>query len=155
MTTVDLREGQWLAIAGLIQDEQGGAKGRVPYLGDIPFLGAMFSHSKVERAETELVILVSPELVHPMEAKQVPLLLPGMDVTEPTDKAFFCLQQIEGHPNIHHRSTVWPAYRDRLREQGFNAIHAAKEARTFPGAGHSLYYQQLNYYMCGPQGYSQ
>ena len=123
-TTVDLREGQWLAIAGLIQDQQGGSKGRIPFLGDIPFFGAPFMNESVRREETELVVLVSPELVHPMECKQVPLILPGMDVTEPNDKAFFCLQQIEGHPDVQHRSTVWPAYRDRLREAGFQAVHA-------------------------------
>jgi pilus assembly protein CpaC len=148
MTTVDLREGQWLAIAGLIQDQQGGTKGRIPFLGDIPFLGAPFMNESVRREETELVVLVSPELVHPMEAKQVPLILPGMDVTEPNDKAFFCLQQIEGHPNVHHRSTVWPAYRDRLREAGFQAVHANRGVN-------GLYYQQQRYYMCGPQGFSQ
>ena len=148
MTTVDLREGQWLAIAGLIQDQQGGSKGRIPFLGDIPFLGAPFMNANVRREETELVVLVSPELVHPMEAKQVPLILPGMDVTEPNDKAFFCLQQIEGHPDVHHRSTVWPAYRDRLREAGFQAVHASR-------GGGGLYYQQQRYYMCGPQGFSQ
>jgi hypothetical protein len=71
-------------------------------------------------------------------------------VTEPTDKAFYWLQQIEGHPNVHHRSTVWPTYRQRRREAGFSAIHAARQTK-----GHSLYYDQLNYYMCGPQGFSQ
>jgi pilus assembly protein CpaC len=147
-TTVDLREGQWLAIAGLIQDQQGGSKGRIPFLGDIPFFGAPFMNESVRREETELVVLVSPELVHPMEAKQVPLILPGMDVTEPNDKAFFCLQQIEGHPDVQHRSTVWPAYRDRLREAGFQAVHASH-------GQHGLYYQQQRYYMCGPQGFSE
>jgi pilus assembly protein CpaC len=147
-TTVDLREGQWLAIAGLIEDQQGGSKARIPFLGDIPFFGAPFMHESVRREETELVVLVSPELVHPMDCKQVPLILPGMDVTEPNDKAFFCLQQIEGHPDVQHRSTVWPAYRDRLREAGFQAVHAK---RGQP----SLYYQQQRYYMCGPQGFSE
>jgi len=148
MTTVDLREGQWLAIAGLIEDQQGGTKSRIPFLGDIPFFGLPFMSESVRREETELVVLVSPELVHPMECRQVPLILPGMDVTEPDDKAFFCLQQIEGHPDVQHRSTVWPAYRDRLREAGFQAVHAAHGTR-------GLYYQQQRYYMCGPQGFTE
>jgi len=148
MTTVDLREGQWLAIAGLIQDQQGGSKSRIPFIGDVPVLGLPFMSESVRREETELVVLVSPELVHPMECRQVPLILPGMDVTEPDDKAFFCLQQIEGHPDVQHRSTVWPAYRDRMREAGFQAVHAAHGTR-------GLYYQQQRYYMCGPQGFSE
>jgi len=51
-TTVDLREGQWLAIAGLIQDEQQGSKARVPFVGDIPILDAVFSRKIVQRDET-------------------------------------------------------------------------------------------------------
>ena len=51
-------------------------------------------------------------------------------MTEPNDKAFFCLQQIEGHPDVQHRSTVWPAYRDRLREAGFQAVHAESRRRV-------------------------
>ena len=71
-TTVDLREGQWLAIAGLIQDQQQGYKNRVPYLGDIPFLDFFFSQRHVERDETEVLILVSPDLVHPLEPEEAP-----------------------------------------------------------------------------------
>ena len=135
-----------------MQDQQGGSKVRIPFFGDIPFLGAMFMREEVRREETELVVLVSPELVHPLEAKQVPLMLPGMDVTEPTDKAFYCRQQIEGHPDVHHRSTVWPAYRDRMREANNSAVHQSKQSKHFKS--HSLYYQNQQYYMCGPQGFS-
>ncbi|MCC9602737.1 pilus assembly protein N-terminal domain-containing protein [Stieleria sp. JC731] len=107
-TTVDLREGQWLAIAGLIQEEQGGQKTRVPYLGDLPMLGQLFSSRQTSRFETELVVLVSPELVHPLETDEVPLFLPGMHVTDPTDADFFARQMIEGYEGFDHRSTVWP-----------------------------------------------
>ena len=49
LTTVDLREGQWLAIAGLLQDQQSGSKIRVPLIGDIPVVSALFSNRKVSR----------------------------------------------------------------------------------------------------------
>lgn len=106
-TTVDLREGQWLAVAGLIQDEQGGQKTRLPYVGDLPFIGGLFSHRDTSRFETELIVLVSPELIHPMEREQVPLLLPGMEVTDPTDDDFFLRRQTEGYRGFDHRSTLW------------------------------------------------
>ncbi|TWU06066.1 type II and III secretion system protein family protein [Stieleria varia] len=107
-TTVDLREGQWLAIAGLIQEEQGGQRSKIPILGDIPLAGQLFSKRTTSRFETELVVLVSPQLVHPLEAEQVPLFLPGMEVTDPTNTDFFVRHLIEGYDGFHHRSTVWP-----------------------------------------------
>ncbi|MDF1746935.1 MAG: pilus assembly protein N-terminal domain-containing protein, partial [Gimesia sp.] len=76
-TTVDLREGQVLAIAGLLQEQQRGDLNRVPFIGDIPLVGTLFSNKAVSRDETELIILISPELVHPMEPEDAPTVLPG------------------------------------------------------------------------------
>lgn len=114
-TTVDLREGQVLAIAGLIQDQQSGSKRALPYLGEIPGLNLFTASRGVSRDEVELVILVSPELVHPMEPDQAPTLLPGMEVTEPNDLDLFLYGDIEGRNECHHRSTVWPLYKSRLK----------------------------------------
>jgi pilus assembly protein CpaC len=88
-TTVDLRVGQWLAIAGLLQTSQNGTKTRVPFVGDIPVVGALFGSATSQNDETELIVLVSPELVHPLDAQETPLLLPGMEIAEPSDAAFF------------------------------------------------------------------
>ncbi len=149
-TTVDLREGQWLAVAGLIQDEQRGNRGRIPYLGDIPIIGMAFGVQSTQRDETELVVLVSPELVHPMERDQVPPLLPGMSVTDPTDNAFFLWQMIEGHPDVHHRSTMAPQVRmETLRENS-----QILKARFQGSKGYPVYQQSQGYYMSGPQGFS-
>ncbi|MCA9246124.1 MAG: pilus assembly protein N-terminal domain-containing protein [Planctomycetales bacterium] len=124
-TTVDLREGQWLAIAGLLQDQQAGNKARVPFVGDIPILETVFSRRETKREETELIVLVSPELVHPMECEETPLILPGMEVTEPDDHNFFLMGRYEGDPDCHHRSTVWPIYREAMQY----GRHDAKEVR--------------------------
>jgi len=145
-TTVDLREGQWLAIAGLIQDKQDSSKVRVPFLGDIPVIDLFFSRRSVARDETELVILVSPELVHPLEPEQVPMVLPGMEVTEPTDCQFFVLGRYEGRPDVHHRSTVWPPYQWDSWDAQMHAIWASKR---------SVGYQRSSeYYMNGPCGFT-
>ena len=142
-TTVDMREGQWLAIAGLVQDEQQGKKTRVPFLGDIPVLGTVFANENVERDETELLILVSPQLVHPMEPEQAPPFLPGMDTTDPSQCDFYLLGNIEGDPNCQHRSTVWPNYR--------NALHKARhEAKT-----DAQYRKNEGYYINTAHGYSE
>lgn len=150
-TQVDLREGQWLAIAGLIQDQQAGTSSRLPLLGEIPILGALFSNQTLRREETELIVLVSPELVHPMEPYQVPLILPGMDVTEPTDKELFLHQRIEGDVYCEHRSTVWPEQRFGLRRANHEATVAARRA-----AKRQTNYQKCqNHYLFGHNGFSQ
>lgn len=115
-TTVDLREGQVLAIAGLLQDQQSGATSRIPFIGDIPILSKVFANKTISRDEKELIILVTPELVHPLEAEEAPALLPGMEMTEPDDWAFFVLGHIEGDPCCDHRSTVWPMYKYRYNK---------------------------------------
>jgi pilus assembly protein CpaC len=141
-TTVDLRTGQWLAIAGLLQDQQAGSKSRVPLLGDVPVLDSFFSKREVRREETELIVLVSPELVHPLEMEEAPRILPGMEVTEPGNAAFFLSGSIEGRPNCHHRSTVWPnVQREALRWH-------------LGGKHHVNYLQSESYYIQGDHGFS-
>lgn len=148
-TTVDLREGQWLAIAGLIQDEQGASRKRIPFIGDIPVVGAAFGDQTKRRDETELIVLVSPELIHPLEQNQAPALLPGMSVTEPSDEAFYLLQHIEGHPAFHYRSTVWPSYRQHVQSDKWIRKHLVE--KVSPG-----YCEPNNqYYISGPHGFSE
>jgi len=149
-TTVDLREGQWLAIAGLIQDEQQGSRTRLPGIGDIPIVGAAFSQNSTNRTETELVVLVSPELVHPMEEEQLPLFLPGTEVTDPTNKEFFWHQQIEGRSDYHYRSTVWPHMRHEILHENKEILRAQRHARK----ANRHYHECEEYYISGPQGFS-
>jgi pilus assembly protein CpaC len=106
-TTVEMREGQTLAIAGLLEDSY-----KATNVGNLPFLAQIFGRRDASRSETELIILVTPELVHPMEPEEVPPL-PGFDVTEPTNGEFFLHGQLEGHPSREYRSTVWPRLRKR------------------------------------------
>ncbi|MGE5566814.1 MAG: type II and III secretion system protein family protein [Parcubacteria group bacterium] len=62
-TTVELRDGETFAIAGLFQQEYLNNARQVPGLGDIPVLGALFKSTRWQRKETELVVLVTPMLV--------------------------------------------------------------------------------------------
>ncbi len=64
-TTVELRNGQSFAIAGLLQNESSNSKSQVPWLGDVPILGSLFRSSRYKKKETELVIIVTPRLVQP------------------------------------------------------------------------------------------
>ncbi|MFK7770269.1 MAG: type II and III secretion system protein family protein [Mariniblastus sp.] len=147
-TTVDLREGQWLAIAGLIQDEQGGQRRRLPFVGDLPLLGGFFGSQDTSRFETELIVLVSPELVHPMEASQLPLLLPGMEITDPTDDDFFVRHQTEGYRGFDYRSTVWP----EQTSQNAGLKRESLSKRLKQGPSRRLRTQRV--YVSGDSGFS-
>lgn len=64
-TTVELGSGQSFAIAGLMQDSQRNTGRSLPWLGEVPVLGALFRSDRFQRSETELVIVVTPYLVRP------------------------------------------------------------------------------------------
>ncbi len=102
-TTVELREGQTLAVAGLIQTNAGAEVTRVPFIGDLPVLSSLTGFSKYTAGEQELVVLVTPELVHPMDRKEIPPL-PGSDVYEPGDLEFYVCGRLEGRREYDYRS---------------------------------------------------
>jgi pilus assembly protein CpaC len=73
-TEVELRDGQTFAIGGLMNNMSQTDTSKVPVLGDVPVLGAMF-RSKGERKErTELLVLITPRLVKPLNPDEVPAL---------------------------------------------------------------------------------
>jgi pilus assembly protein CpaC len=104
-TTVELREGQTLAIAGLMQVTLDGQTSRIPGLGDLPILGPFFSNTTGQRVEKELVVLVTPYIVEPMNPGQVSPT-PGDEVKEPNDLEFYLLNRIEGRTGQDFRSTT-------------------------------------------------
>ncbi len=104
-TTVELREGQTLAVAGLIQNNLGADAHRIPLIGDIPILNRLTGFDTITAGEQELVVLITPELVHPMEHKDVPPL-PGSDLFEPNDLEFYLLGRIESHFPYDYRSPI-------------------------------------------------
>jgi pilus assembly protein CpaC len=104
-TVVELRQGQTLAIAGLMQLTLDGQTSRIPGLGDLPFIGPFFSNTTNTRTEKELVVLVTPVLVEAMNHDQVPPG-PGDEVNEPNDLEFYLLNRIEGRTGKDGRSTT-------------------------------------------------
>jgi pilus assembly protein CpaC len=73
-TVVELKDGQSLVIGGLTNTEVKTTQRKIPLLGDIPVLGVLFRSSRREVSENELVILVSPRIIRPLEASEVPAL---------------------------------------------------------------------------------
>jgi len=86
-TTVELKNGQSFAVAGLLKDESRNAMDKYPVLGDIPVLGNLFKSSQFQKDQTELVILVTPHLVKPLDKNA--MVLPTDGVHEPDDLEFF------------------------------------------------------------------
>lgn len=83
-TTVELGSGQSFVIAGLNYDTSSVTKDKIPLLGDIPIIGALFKRQETVKERQELVIVVTPRLVDPLSPDQVPPL-PGADgVPDPT-----------------------------------------------------------------------
>jgi pilus assembly protein CpaC len=86
-STVELRDGQSFAIAGLLQDDFRDTKGQVPWLGDVPVLGALFRSANYQRDQSELVIIVTAHLVTPTRGEA--LALPTDKVRPPSEKDLF------------------------------------------------------------------
>ena len=81
-TTVELGSGQSFMIAGLLRNSSSNDIEKAPFLGDLPILGALFRSTRFRRAETELVIVVTPYLVRPVSNQ---LALPTDGLRMPSD----------------------------------------------------------------------
>jgi pilus assembly protein CpaC len=130
-TTVELKQGETLAIAGLLQLTLDAQTQRIPGLGDLPYIGAFFSNTSSERTEKELIVTVTPYIVEPMAPGQVPAG-PGDEVNEPNDLEFFFLNRIESRTGMDKRSTT-----------------------TYDDPFHLIRHQIIEKkYLVGPSGYS-
>ena len=88
-TVVELRDGQSFAIAGLIRENVRERIQKFPVLGDIPVLGTLFRSSDFQKNESELIIIVTPHLVKPIDAGEQPLPTDGL--IEPSDLDFYLI----------------------------------------------------------------
>jgi pilus assembly protein CpaC len=93
-TTVELRDGQSFAIAGLLQSNVSADQKQLPWVADVPILGALARSASYQKKETDLVIIVTPRLVRPARPGE-PLRTP-LDSSRPaTDPEYFGLGQAE------------------------------------------------------------
>jgi pilus assembly protein CpaC len=93
-STVELGNGQTIAIAGLISENTRDFVSRFPGLGDVPVIGHLFRSQEFINGETELVILVTPHLAKPVDARSV--RLPTDNFVEPSDMDFYLLGKTKG-----------------------------------------------------------
>src|SRR5439155_487328 len=96
-TTVELADGQTFAIAGLLNHNVNATRSATPGLGDLPVLGALFRSVRYERNETELLVLVTPRLVEPMNPSQVPPV-PGENWRHPKELDLYLKSDLGSEP---------------------------------------------------------
>jgi pilus assembly protein CpaC len=94
-TTIEIGEGQSFAIAGLLNNNVTANREVTPLLGDLPVVGALFRSVRYQRKETELVVVVTPRLVEPMNPAQVPTL-PGEKWRDPSELELFFNRDLGG-----------------------------------------------------------
>lgn len=150
-TTVKLREGQTIVLAGLFGSVMNTEVNRIPFLGELPVIGPALFNSKVaDKGENELLITVTPELVHPMEPDEVPPY-PGFYVTEPNDIELYAYAKTEGYPDqgVYQLNPYgWgPGYANEIGYRPFNP--ATFSGPTPMGGGGGL----MGNYQVGLPGY--
>lgn len=86
-TTVELRDGESFAIAGLLEDDFRSGSTAVPWISELPILGALFRSVNYQRSQTELVIIITAHLVTPTRGEA--LMLPTDRVRPPSERELF------------------------------------------------------------------
>ena len=98
-TTVELRDGQAFAIAGLLEEDFTDSISQVPWLGDIPVLGTLFRSTNFSRGQTELVIFISVHLVTPVNSED-DIALPTDRIGIPNEAELFLLGNPTSGPTV-------------------------------------------------------
>jgi pilus assembly protein CpaC len=114
-TAVEMTAGQTLAIAGLVSSREESENRGLPWISEVPYLGAPFRKVTSELNEVELLIMVTPELVAPMDPDEVPPCGPGLNTTTPTDWELYMKGHLEvpnccpnGDPNAPADGMIGP-----------------------------------------------
>lgn len=94
-TVVELRSGQTFAMAGLLESKTEATNASIPLLGELPFIGPLFRSVRYREDQTELVVLITAELVEPIDSVGSEPL-PGFLHERPDDWQFFVDGRIEG-----------------------------------------------------------
>lgn len=88
-TGVEMKAGQTLAIAGLVETRVEAQRRGLPWISDVPYIGVPFRRVVEKTNDVELLILVTPELVSAMNPEEVPPGGPGMSTSSPTDSELY------------------------------------------------------------------
>ncbi|MDH4201687.1 MAG: type II and III secretion system protein family protein [Phycisphaerae bacterium] len=118
-TTVELKSGQSFAMAGLLSDSATSTNSSIPGLGDLPVLGPLFRSVRYQQKETELVILVTANLVEPMNIDPNKAPLPGLLHKAPNDWKLY----IDGDIEVQDLSKLDMIDAEWLRKLGLDNLN--------------------------------
>lgn len=141
-TAVEVNAGQTLALAGLVQTRTEASVRGIPWVSDLPYVGAMFRSTRERTNEVELLIICTPQLVEGLDCHEVPAGGPGMNSTSPTDAQLYVRGHIEvpGHPSEGNCRTPmddasWNCYQCPPRFNGCqDGACACDGPNAYPGA---------------------
>jgi pilus assembly protein CpaC len=94
-TTLEMKSGQTFAVAGLLSENTNAQAARIPFLGNVPVLGALFRSVRYRAGETELLVLVTASLVEPLSQVEFPPL-PGTEREAPDEWQLYAEGRLEG-----------------------------------------------------------
>ncbi|RQZ10113.1 type II and III secretion system protein family protein [Burkholderia sp. Bp9031] len=97
-TTVQMSDGESFAIGGLIKDNASGALKAIPGVGEVPVLGALFRSTSFQQDRTELIFLITPHLVRPLQTADVPL--PTDSFSKPNEVDVYATGNMEGRKGV-------------------------------------------------------
>ncbi len=115
-TTVQMSDGESFAIGGLIKDNASGSLKAIPGVGEVPVLGALFRSTSFQQDRTELIFLITPHLVRPLQTADVPL--PTDSFSKPNEADVYATGNMEGRKGV--------------REQGTQPANGAADAPRTP-----------------------
>jgi pilus assembly protein CpaC len=119
-TTVRLSDGQSFAIAGLMSSRMREQVDKIPFLGDLPILGALFRSTLYTRDESELLVVITAHLARPMAPHEVPRLPTEDEQNDPNDLELFLLgSEGRGAPKQESGRAVGAPVRGPAGELGF------------------------------------
>jgi pilus assembly protein CpaC len=95
-TTIRLADGQSFAIAGLLSDRVRSTISRIPFLGDLPIIGALFRSVSYQRDESELLVVVTAHLARPVSPHDAPHLPTDNELNDPNDIQLFLFGSMGG-----------------------------------------------------------
>lgn len=117
-TTLELKSGQSFAMAGLLSDSSNAINSSIPGLGELPILGPLFRSVQYQKRETELVILVTANLVEPMDIDLDAAPMPGLLHTSPSDWQLYIEGKLHGQrAALDHIESRW------LRQLGLDRLN--------------------------------